>query len=201
MIEPACQPLAASRNRRLISQRPLPRIRQLYNTLETILYHPDKMSDDLRVRLGKARYEAQRQRSPSPLHHQMWAAAKAAYSAGYQIPENYTAVIISPDSIVNTPQKLQQLAGLSSLPEVKTTNRANFYPNGDEPRGETVQICQIAWSQIGRLKERTVWEMDLFKSLLWIGDEKRVAMVVVALKDPEDTGSDHQIEDTACPNK
>jgi hypothetical protein len=60
-----------------------------------------------------------------------------------------------------TLKKLQEVASLSSLPDVQWTTRASvFYSEGEEgsksPDGEKpekVQYCDVSWEQLVRVKE------------------------------------------------
>lgn len=139
------------------------------------------MSDDLRVQLGKSTVE-NKQKSDFPWPPEVWEAAMHAFKNGWRKPEPRFPVILSPDSPVSTPEKLQELAGLTSVPEIQHTTKT--YPYGDEYvesyESQKVQICDLSWEELMKMEESAVCEAT--STVVWFQDTKRAARVVVSLK-------------------
>lgn len=132
------------------------------------------MPDDLRTRLAKSKIESQ-QRYTSPWAPGVWAAAAAAYKSGWTMPETRYPILISPDSPISSPEKLQQLADLPLLPELTTAIKTEMY---DDSNPEEVQICDINWDQYLRLQDLTEGE-DI---IVWFQDTKRACWVAQSIK-------------------
>ncbi|RDL31415.1 uncharacterized protein BP5553_09624 [Venustampulla echinocandica] len=139
------------------------------------------MADDLRIALGKSKIDTSQHSTRWPF----WAEAVAAYQSGWRMPEKRAPVVISPDGPVSTPEKLQELAELPSVPEVvgttKTTLRARDSDADRSKDTEKVQICEVNWEQLDRINERAECE----EIYVWFEDAQRAAVVILSLKAPE----------------
>lgn len=138
------------------------------------------MPDGLRVQLGKSSVEKQ-QKSDSPWPPEVWQAALQAFNSGWQMPEPRYPVILTPDGPVSTPERLQELVGLASVPEIKRTHKMHPYKNKYDESYESqgVDICDIGWDELLKLEERTECENS---TRVWFQEQKRAAYVVLSLK-------------------
>ncbi|KAI1146961.1 hypothetical protein F4825DRAFT_439059 [Nemania diffusa] len=142
------------------------------------------MAEDLRVKLGKSQIESQNQGDPlARWPPEVWIAAIESYHAGTRPPPPRLSVVISSDSgPVDSPEKLQKLADLSSVPEVIETNEAHKSP---ESIGDPVRVSQIAYTEFKRLKDRA----ELKQILVWLPhwrtkkSEIRNAYIVTSVKE------------------
>jgi len=118
---------------------------------------------------------------------EVWTAAVAAYKSGWRMPEKRFPIIISADNPVSTPEKLRELADLPSVPEISNTTKTSPFSDGvDEgTEPEKVQICDVNWSQLVKIEERTEWD----EICVWFQNTKRMALVVLSLKVKEQAGS------------
>lgn len=77
-------------------------------------------TEDLRKSLDESKKEALRRlendRAKTDQHFENWNKALEAFALGWRKPKPYYPVIISPSSPVSTPQKLQEMAGMTAPP-------------------------------------------------------------------------------------
>lgn len=141
------------------------------------------MSDNLRVKLGKSTVE-NKQKSDFPWHG-VWAEAMAAYNTGWTKPEGRMPIIIGPGTPIPTPEKLQELADLPSVPKVTETTKT--YPYSDkfveELESQKVLICDISLSEFYEFRERV--EYDRANICVWFENGKRYAVEVLSVKGEE----------------
>ncbi|KAI1419274.1 hypothetical protein F5Y12DRAFT_778908 [Xylaria sp. FL1777] len=115
------------------------------------------MADDLRVKLGKSKIESLNQGDPRfPWKPEVWNAAIAAFHAGIRRPEPRFPVLIRSDGPVDSPEKLQKLAGLSYIPKILDTKTVDLLTDFAV---EDVRVCDITWKELKILRERTESEM------------------------------------------
>ncbi|KAI0912933.1 hypothetical protein F4824DRAFT_3038 [Ustulina deusta] len=141
------------------------------------------MAEDLRVKLGKSQIEFQNQGDPLvPWTPEVWNAAIAAFHAGNQMPEPRLFIVISSDSPVDSPEKLQRLADLPSVPEVIETNEAHEFPDST---GDAVRVSGILWEEFKRLRDRTESKQILVWMPHWRTKESemRVAYIITSVKE------------------
>lgn len=163
--------------------------------------------------LAKAKFEEDKARkekygNPTPWSKEVWQAATAAYLAGVVEPEKRFPVIITSGSTgppFTTRQKLQEVAGLPSLPEVQWTTVTSILDEEQEEedeegkkqgrRGTTtdskstkktkkperVQYCHVNWKQLVRVKDHSDGE-DV---MVWFQECKRYAWLARSLKRKE----------------
>lgn len=130
------------------------------------------MADYLRKNLGKSqvqnhmREEEQRATSSDKFPH--WNQALEAYANGWKRPIPQLPVVISADSPISTPDKLKEIAGLDSTPEViettYTTLDGDPDPNHLDGNGEPakVSVSLVAWDQLQTIRGKTDFEHFLF---------------------------------------
>ncbi|KAI1082638.1 hypothetical protein F5B20DRAFT_532067 [Whalleya microplaca] len=114
------------------------------------------MAEDLRMKLGKASIEPQEDGRVSGMAMKFALLAKA-YQKGEEIvkpPTPRFPVIIGEDGSgpLDSPEKLQELLGLPSVPEVSTTKLTGRDGNGD------VRICDISTEETSLLTKITEWD-------------------------------------------
>ena len=159
--------------------------------------HPDE--ENLNRWLGKHKFEEEKARKekfekdkalkdkkPSHWSRETWQAAAARDSAEIVKPEwRFPIIITSSTGPITTPQKLQEVAGLSSLPEVQWTTRTSLLDSGEEEsrssdgeKPEKVQYCDVNWKQLVQVKEYSDGE-DV---LVWFQGKKRAAWLARLVK-------------------
>ena len=94
--------------------------------------------------------KARKRKSP-PWSREAW---QAAARAPVVQPERRFPIIITAGPF-STPQKLQEVAGLPSLPDVQTATRASFSDDDDEEEGgseerERMQYCRLGPAGAGQ---------------------------------------------------
>ncbi|KAJ8107695.1 hypothetical protein ONZ43_g6652 [Nemania bipapillata] len=141
------------------------------------------MAKDLRITLGKSQIESKNQGDPHfPWKPGTWEAAMEAYRAGIRVPEPRQFIVISSDSLIDSPEKLQKLADLPSVPEVIETNEAFEFP---ESTGDTVRVSGLLWDEFTGLRDRT----ELRQILVWMPHwrkkelHRRAAYIVTSVKE------------------
>ncbi|KAI0013060.1 hypothetical protein F4779DRAFT_613931 [Xylariaceae sp. FL0662B] len=124
------------------------------------------MAEDLRTKLGKSQIKSQNQGDPHvPWKPEVWNAAIAAFHAGVREPEPRFPVVISSDGPVDSPEKLQRLADLPSIPAVLESQTIDRLT---ESTKDDVRISDVTWEELKILRERTEWE----RILVWFPDER-----------------------------
>ncbi|RYP78146.1 hypothetical protein DL769_003227 [Monosporascus sp. CRB-8-3] len=144
------------------------------------------MTEDLRVKLGRSQVESLQQGDPhARFKPENMIAAIEAFKAGDRRPEpRFPVVINSPggDGPLDSPEKLQKLADLPSVPEVSKSRITDFMGGYD---GDEVQIADVTWEQLLLLEERTERE----EIMVWFPDATtkkpipRYACVVKSVKE------------------
>ncbi|KAK3898273.1 hypothetical protein C8A05DRAFT_38137 [Staphylotrichum tortipilum] len=98
----------------------------------------------------------------------VWEQARRDIEAGtFRSDENLLhPILLEEDGFLSTPEQLQQLAELASVPEVIETDRVNR--NGVKIGSETVKVCGITWGakmlMDKKVKVRLGLEMGLYVS-------------------------------------
>lgn len=157
-------------------------------------------SEDLRKSLAKAKVEAEisRQRleekkqrydeydrEKSLENWKNWDAALEAYASGWRKPEPRFYIVISPESPVSTPEKLQEIAKMTSAPKVVDTIYTGLH--GDDPKAaqmqedgkpQKVQVGAISWEELKEIRSKTVYNMNLY---VWIEGQVRGATLVKSM--------------------
>jgi hypothetical protein len=91
--------------------------------------------------------------------------------------------VISPNSPVSSPEQLQKLAELESLPETIETVLVDDYKIYKNQEEERVVICHVNWEEREKLEQKAevLAEVRSGVTVMFRGG-KRYAMVVKALK-------------------
>ncbi|KAK7710322.1 hypothetical protein SLS64_005907 [Diaporthe eres] len=133
------------------------------------------MADNLRKNLGKSqvqnhmRDEEQRAISSDKFSH--WNQALDAYANGWKRPTPQFPIVISANSPISTPQKLKEIAGLDTTPEViettYTTLDGDPDPNHLDGNGKPakVKVSLVGWDQLQTIRGKTEFEHFLFVRL------------------------------------
>lgn len=151
------------------------------------------VEQDLRKSLAKTNVERQQrladfQESRSPLHDpRFWEGYREAVRNGtYKKPKGRCYIIISPDTLVSTPEKLQEMAKMESPPRVIDTTYTSL--NGGNPRPplmrsdgtpQEVRVGQVHWKEFREIKSKSDCDLSLF---VWVDKEIRGAWVVKGSK-------------------
>lgn len=137
----------------------------------------------------------------SPWSKEAWQAAAERFRAGVVEPERrFPVIITSLGGPFTSAQKLKEVAGLSSVPEVHWTTRSSIWDPEEEeaeeeeggkgaedkkPR-ERVQYCDVNWNQLLRVKEYSDGE----NLLVWFQGKKRFAWLALSTKQKGVPGDD-----------
>ncbi|KAI3400797.1 hypothetical protein diail_2006, partial [Diaporthe ilicicola] len=164
------------------------------------LYCPSPIiAEYLRKNLAKAQVEKQRtaekkqlladQDSKSPLENpENWKQARALIAKGIKAPERRFHIIISPKSLVSTPQKLQELAKMESAPKLIDTTYTGLHrgkpkapqmqQNGKPQKVRVSEVSYRAWLEI---TDKMDCEIDL---CVWIDKKFSGATFVKSFRKP-----------------
>ena len=147
---------------------------------------------DLRKTLGKSKIETQRRLQQLENDHaktnenfKHWNKALQAFARGWSRPKPFFPVIISPDSPVSTPQKLQDVAGLSTIPRVLDTIYTTLKGRPDDAhlradgKPEEVQVGLISWRELVAVTSKAECEDFLF---VFVDGKVRHAIMVKEIK-------------------
>lgn len=114
-----------------------------------------------------------------------WNKALEAYANGWRMPPPRYQVIISTDSLVSTPQKLQEIAGMTAPPKITDTTfttldggRDDAHLQSDGKPGE-VQVGEVSWLELVELRNKTDCDHWLF---VWIDGKVSGATLVKSFK-------------------
>ncbi|KAK3297110.1 uncharacterized protein B0H64DRAFT_391364 [Chaetomium fimeti] len=117
-----------------------------------------------------------------------WAAARKAMADGtFKRTEVRIPVVLSPDGPVPSPEALQRLVGIESLPEVLETTLTTWDSSKNGGLGGSTvtaaRICHVNYSEKKRLENRAEVEYDATgKYEVIFRGKKRCPMVVKSLK-------------------
>lgn len=144
--------------------------------------HKAKLEEKAKFEQDKARKDPK----PSPWSKETWQAAAAARAAGIVEPERRFPIITSSTGPLTTPQKLQEIAGLSSLPDVQWTTRASILDpdekveirDSDAKKPEKVQYCDVIRDQLQRVREYSDGE----NVIVWFQGKKRHAWLAHSMR-------------------
>lgn len=153
--------------------------------------------EDLRKSLAKAKVEAEmsrqrlvekRQRhdaydrAKSLENWKNWDAALEAHANGWRPPEPRFYVVVSPRSPVSTPEKLQEVAKMTTAPKLFDTtytgsggrkpNAAQLQEDGSPQK---VRVGEVSWEELLEVQRQTEFTKFL---RVWINGEVRGATMV-----------------------
>lgn len=154
------------------------------------------MADNLRKNLAKdhvqnhLREAEERARANDKFSH--WNDALEAYANGWKRPIPKFPIVISSSNPVSTPEKLQEIAGLETSPEVIETAYTTLDGDPDPDRlekdgsPEKVSVCLVNWDQLQRVRCKTDFDHFLFVRLE--GVVRGVTLVTSLAKSDENQG-------------
>lgn len=137
--------------------------------------------------LAKAKFEAdkaRKEKKSAPWSKETWQAAGEAFRAGVVEPERrFPIIITSSTGPFPTPQKLQEVAGLQSLPDVQLMTMASWDDSAgsrgtDSKKPEEVRYCEVNLDQLSRVKEYS----DGKDVLVWFQGKRRFAWLAHSVK-------------------
>lgn len=111
------------------------------------------------------------QRAGSTNNFSHWNQALAAYANGWKRPTPQFPIVLSANSPISTPQKLKDIAGLDTDPEViettYTTLDGDPDPNHLDGDGKPVKVSVglVGWDQLQTVRGKTDFEHFLFVRL------------------------------------
>jgi hypothetical protein len=109
-----------------------------------------------------------------------WQAGRKAIADGtFETHERRFPVLITPDGPVSSPEKLQRLAEMESIPEALEATLIRENGNSTEKR---VEICCVNYDGREKLEEKGNVEFLSTKFMVMIRGERSYAMVVQSLK-------------------
>lgn len=137
-----------------------------------------------RIEEKKQRY-AEYHRAKALENWKNWDAALEAYASGWRPPEPRFCVVISPESPVSTPEKLQEIAKMTSAPKLVDTTYTSL--NGGSPKAAQIQqdgqpqkvrVGEVSWEELKEIMSKTVCDRWLF---VWIEGKVHGATMVKSL--------------------
>lgn len=152
---------------------------------------------DLRKNLGESKIEALRRlendRAKTNQNFENWNKALEAFALGWRRPKPYYPVIISPSSPVSTPQKLQEMAGMTVPPRVFNTTYTTMHGGLDDAhlqadgKPEEVQVGEVSWRELVEITNKAQCDDWLF---VFVDGKVRGATMVKSFK----AGGKHEAE-------
>ncbi|KFY78161.1 hypothetical protein V499_02597 [Pseudogymnoascus sp. VKM F-103] len=118
----------------------------------------ESLSSQQTLSAEEANLEETQTAHTSPWSAGAWQAAHEAYSSGTDKPPPRFPIIISQDSVISSAEKLQQLAGLPTLPQIETTRTApRRWEDLDAPPADDreVYICDVDLGQQIKIEDTT----------------------------------------------
>lgn len=153
---------------------------------------PKDLDDDTREKTVRRLEELANDTTSTDNHLGNWRNALEAFALGWRMPEPRFPVIISPDSPVSTPQKLQEMAGKAETPRVIDTEYTTLDGEPDDAhlqadgKPEKVQVGEVSWEELVEIKNKTEYEEFLF---VFVDGEISGATLVKSIKaDSSDEG-------------
>lgn len=132
----------------------------------------------------KAKKEKYKPHPPWP--PEAWHAARERAMLGVVEPERrFPVIITSSTGPFTTPEKLQEVADLPSVPEVKRTTMTSLLEDeAKELEKEEVQYCDVNWEQLVRVYDYSEGE-DV---IVWFQEKKRFAWLAQSVNTGETEG-------------
>lgn len=97
-----------------------------------------------------------------------WNKALEASAIGWRKPKSYFPVVICPDTPISTPEKLQEMAGMTTPPRVFNTTYTTMHGGLDDAhlradgKPEEVQVGQVTWRELVEIKNKAECDDWLF---------------------------------------
>lgn len=129
-------------------------------------------TEDLRKSLAKSKAEKLRgldNDRPTTNHNfKNWDKALEAFGNGWRMPRPRYHVVISPNSLVSTPQTLQDIAGITAPPRIINTTYTTMDGGRDDAhiqadgKPEEVQVGEVSWRELVEITNKTECDHWLF---------------------------------------
>ncbi|KAK7704677.1 hypothetical protein SLS64_008441 [Diaporthe eres] len=114
-----------------------------------------------------------------------WDKALEAFANGWRMPRPRYQIIISPNSLVSTPQELQDIAGMTAPPKIIDTTYTTLDGKRDDAhvqadgKPEEVQVGEVSWLELVEIRNKTDCDHWLF---VWIDGKVSGATLVKSFK-------------------
>lgn len=142
-------------------------------------------TEDLRKSLAKSQVEELQRpdnERPTTNHNfKNWNKALEAFATGWRMPRPRYQIIISPNSLVSTPEKLQDIAGMTEPPRIINTTYTTMNGNIDDDhvqsdgKPEEVQVGEVSWLELVEIRNKTDCDHWLF---VWVDGKVSGATLV-----------------------
>lgn len=157
-------------------------------------------AEDPRENLGESKMEAlqrlKNDRAKTNQKFENWNKALEAYALGWKKPKPYYPVIISPSSLVSTPQKLQEMAGMATPPRVLKTTYTTLHGGIDgahvraDGKPEEVQVGEIGWDELVEITDKAECDEWLF---VFVDGKVRRATLVKSFKNGDENAGEQEV--------
>jgi hypothetical protein len=106
----------------------------------------------------------------------------------FKRPEIRIPVVLNPNGPISTPEQLQRLVGMESLPEVLETTLTTWdWSRGEEVSTVNARICHVDLGEKARLKKRAEVEYTTTgKYMVMFRGQERYPILVRSLKEDGD---------------
>lgn len=155
-------------------------------------------TEDLRKSLGQSKNKPllglENDRATTDKNFKNWNKALEAFALGWRRPKLYYPVIISPNSPVSTPQKLQKMAGMTTPPRVFNTTYTTMNGGLDDAhlqedgKPKEVQAGEVSWRELVEIKNKTECDDWLF---VFVDGKVCGATLVNSSKADDDNEEEH----------
>ncbi|KAG6366555.1 hypothetical protein INS49_000733 [Diaporthe citri] len=146
-------------------------------------------TEDLRKSLAKPKVEElQRLDNDRPTTNQNfknWNKALEACANGWRMPRPRYQVVVSPNSLISTPEKLQDIAGMTAPPKIINTTYTTLNGDRDDAhlqaygKPEEVQVGEVSWPELVEIRNKTECDHWLF---VWVDGKVSGATLVKSFK-------------------
>lgn len=157
-------------------------------------------TEDHRKNHGESKTEAlqrlENDRAKTGQNFENWDKALEAFALGWRRPKPVYPVIISPNNLVSTPQKLQEMAGMTAPPTVFTTTYTTMHGGIDDThlqadgKPEEVQVGQVSWRELVEIKNKAECDDWLF---VFVDGKIRGATMVKSFKTGDENVGEQEV--------
>lgn len=137
-----------------------------------------------RIEDKKRRY-AEYDRAKSLENWENWNVALEAFASGWRAPKRRYYVVISPESPISTPEKLQEIAKMTSAPKFIDTTYTSMH--GSDPNAaqmaqdgtpQKIRVGKVSWKELEEVMSKTEYNWDLN---VWIEGKIRAVVLVESM--------------------
>lgn len=137
-----------------------------------------------RIEDKKRRY-AEYDRAKTLENWKNWNTALEAYASGWRPPKRRYYIVISPETPISTPEKLQEMAKMNSAPKLVDTTYTGFRGGdpdaaqmGQDGTPQKVRVGEVSWKELEEVMSKTEYNDFLF---VWIEGKVRAVCLVESL--------------------